>query len=122
VTPPENIQDIAAQITREAPFYSDLREKQIAVKGLGIGDVLEFETHSTRQNLWPPGNSGSITVSRIQLLCRKKSWKSAVPRERPSRSKAGTLSPSSAKKGQIEFIAGVCRIWREKTKMANHNK
>src|SRR5713226_3695321 len=41
-TPAENTQDMAAQITREAPFYSDLREKHVAVKGLSVGDVLEF--------------------------------------------------------------------------------
>jgi tetratricopeptide (TPR) repeat protein len=43
VTPPENIQDMPADVTRVAPFYSDLREKQVAVKGLGSGDTLEYE-------------------------------------------------------------------------------
>ena len=33
-TPPENVQDMAADITRAAPFYSDVREKHVAVKGL----------------------------------------------------------------------------------------
>jgi hypothetical protein len=33
-TPAENSQDMAAEITRTAPFYSDLREKHITVKGL----------------------------------------------------------------------------------------
>src|ERR1017187_4730663 len=37
-TPAENVQDMASEITREAPFYSDLREKHVAVKGLGTGD------------------------------------------------------------------------------------
>jgi tetratricopeptide (TPR) repeat protein/transglutaminase-like putative cysteine protease len=45
VTPPDNVQDLDAEITRSAPFYSDLREKHVAVKGLGKGDVLEFEVH-----------------------------------------------------------------------------
>ena len=44
-TPPDNIQDLDAQITRDAPFYSDLREKHIAVKGLGKGDTLEYKIH-----------------------------------------------------------------------------
>ena len=35
-TPPDSIQDMAAEITRQAPFYSDLREKHVAVKGLGV--------------------------------------------------------------------------------------
>jgi hypothetical protein len=49
-TPQDNIQDMAAEITRQAPFYSDLREKHVAVKGLGVGDVLEFQCrwHTTK--------------------------------------------------------------------------
>jgi tetratricopeptide (TPR) repeat protein/transglutaminase-like putative cysteine protease len=45
VTPPDNVQDMDAEITRSAPFYSDLREKHVAVKGLGKGDTLEYEMH-----------------------------------------------------------------------------
>lgn len=44
-TPPDNVQDLDAEITRSAPFYSDLREKHVAVKGLGKGDVLEYAAH-----------------------------------------------------------------------------
>jgi len=43
VTPPDNVQDLDSEITRSAPFYSDLREKHVAVKGLGKGDVLEYQ-------------------------------------------------------------------------------
>lgn len=42
VTPPENIQDMSAPVTRQAPIYSDAREKHIAVKSLAVGDTLEF--------------------------------------------------------------------------------
>ena len=45
ITPPDNVQDLDSEITRSAPFYSDLREKHVAVKGLGKGDILEFEVH-----------------------------------------------------------------------------
>jgi len=47
-TPRTNIQDLASEVARSAPTYSDLREKQIPVKGLGSGDVLEYSAHSTR--------------------------------------------------------------------------
>src|SRR5437016_137077 len=30
VTPPESIQDLTSEVSREAPFYSDLREKHVA--------------------------------------------------------------------------------------------
>ncbi len=42
-TPSENILDMPTEITREAPFYSDLKEKQVAVKGLEIGDAIEYQ-------------------------------------------------------------------------------
>jgi tetratricopeptide (TPR) repeat protein/transglutaminase-like putative cysteine protease len=44
-TPNDNIQDMPAEITSQAPFYSDLREKHVAVKGLSTGDVLEMRAH-----------------------------------------------------------------------------
>src|SRR5450755_2892796 len=43
LTPPESVQDMASQITREAPLYSDQHEKHVAVKGLGTGDVVEYQ-------------------------------------------------------------------------------
>jgi tetratricopeptide (TPR) repeat protein/transglutaminase-like putative cysteine protease len=45
ITPPDNVQDLDSEITRSAPFYSDLREKHVAVKGLGKDDILEYEAH-----------------------------------------------------------------------------
>src|SRR5208282_4571348 len=45
ITPPDNVQDLDSEITRSAPFYSDLREKHVAVKGLGKGDILEYAAH-----------------------------------------------------------------------------
>jgi tetratricopeptide (TPR) repeat protein len=45
LTPPDNVQDLDSEITRNAPFYSDLREKHVAVKGLGNGDILEYQAH-----------------------------------------------------------------------------
>src|SRR5664280_2940587 len=42
VTPETNAQDMTAEVTRLAPMYSDAREKHVTVKGLGVGDVLEY--------------------------------------------------------------------------------
>jgi len=41
-TPDYNIQDMPGEITRTAPLYSDIHEKHVAVKGLSVGDVLEY--------------------------------------------------------------------------------
>ena len=42
VTPDYNIQDLPADVTRQAPMYSDIHQKHVAVKGLGVGDTLEY--------------------------------------------------------------------------------
>ena len=42
-TPAYNIQDMPADVTRTAPMYSDIHEKHVAVRGLGIGDELEYQ-------------------------------------------------------------------------------
>ena len=42
-TPDYNIQDMPADVSRAAPMYSDIHQKHIAVKGLGVGDILESD-------------------------------------------------------------------------------
>ncbi|MGA3043192.1 MAG: DUF3857 domain-containing protein [Bryobacteraceae bacterium] len=55
-TPESSVQDIPSDVTRSAPTYSDLREKQVPVKGLGAGDVLEYRARSTRTKAEVPGH------------------------------------------------------------------
>ena len=43
VTPDYNVQDMPADVTRQAPMYSDIHQKHVAVKGLGVGDTLESQ-------------------------------------------------------------------------------
>jgi tetratricopeptide (TPR) repeat protein/transglutaminase-like putative cysteine protease len=42
VTPDYNVLDMPAEVTRTAPMYSDIHEKHVTVKALGVGDVLEY--------------------------------------------------------------------------------
>jgi len=42
-TPPEDAQDMPSEVSRIAPVYSDLKEKQIPVKSLSPGDTLEYQ-------------------------------------------------------------------------------
>jgi hypothetical protein len=51
VTPDYNVQDMPADVTRQAPMYSDLHQKHVAVKGLGVGDTLEYQV--TRRTFKP---------------------------------------------------------------------
>ncbi len=51
VTPDYNVQDMPADVTRAAPMYSDIHQKHVAVRGLGVGDTLEY--HVTLRILKP---------------------------------------------------------------------
>ena len=46
-TPSSDIQELDSAVSREAPMYTDQREKHIAVKSLGIGDLLEVSLRWT---------------------------------------------------------------------------
>ncbi len=41
-TPADSVQDLSAPIEREAPVYTDYRQKHITVPGLRPGEVLEY--------------------------------------------------------------------------------
>jgi tetratricopeptide (TPR) repeat protein len=43
ITPPANVLELPSEVTRAAPMYSDLKQKQVPVKALAVGDTLEFE-------------------------------------------------------------------------------
>ncbi len=49
-TPDSSIRDLATEVAAAAPTYSDLRQKQVPVKALGVGDVLEYSVRSSRQS------------------------------------------------------------------------
>lgn len=93
-TPADNIQDMAAEITRQAPFYSDLREKHVAVKGLGVGDVLEYEAHWHMTKPLIPGQfwfAGSIAGDSINLHSQ---LQISIPRGRQVKWKSPVLKPA----------------------------
>ena len=46
-TPLTDVQDQTPPVTQQAPFYSDLKQKQIPVRGMRIGDTVEWQTRIT---------------------------------------------------------------------------
>src|SRR6185312_16304679 len=54
-TPKYSVMDVATQVAILAPTYSDLRQKQIPVKALGVGDVLEYSVRSSQRKPEVPG-------------------------------------------------------------------
>jgi tetratricopeptide (TPR) repeat protein len=54
-TPASEFQELDSAVSREAPMYTDQREKHIAVKGLSVGDLLEVNVHWTIHDAIAPG-------------------------------------------------------------------
>ena len=42
-TPPDSLRDMTSSVEREAPVYTDYREKHLTVSALQVGDILEYQ-------------------------------------------------------------------------------
>jgi tetratricopeptide (TPR) repeat protein/transglutaminase-like putative cysteine protease len=54
-TPADTAIDMPAEVTREAPLYSDLKEKHVPVRSLSAGDTLEYEVDTHIDKAEAPG-------------------------------------------------------------------
>jgi predicted Zn-dependent protease len=54
-TPSSDAQEMPLEITRQAPFYSDLKDKQVPVRNLAIGDRLEYKVKIIDSKAEVPG-------------------------------------------------------------------
>jgi tetratricopeptide (TPR) repeat protein len=116
VTPPDNIQDMDAGITREAPFYSDLREKHAAVKGLSPGDVLEYQVRWHTTKPLAPGQFWYDYNFEHEAILLDEQLQVSVPRDRPIKMKSPSVKPAITE-------AEGRRIYTWKTSnLENHSK
>ena len=54
-TPAANAIEVAEQVTREAPFYSDLKESQLPLRDLRVGDEVESQVRLVTTKAQAPG-------------------------------------------------------------------
>src|SRR5882762_2746913 len=54
-TPADSVQDLSAPVAREAPVYTDYRQKHITVPGLRQGEVLEYDMATIIHTPLAPG-------------------------------------------------------------------
>lgn len=50
---PEAVQDLTSPVARQAPVYTDAREKHVTVPGLAVGDTLEYDVLLKEKPLVP---------------------------------------------------------------------
>ncbi|HSZ20962.1 MAG TPA: DUF3857 domain-containing protein [Candidatus Acidoferrum sp.] len=94
MTPPDNIQDLDAGITREAPFYSDLREKHAAVKGLSVGDLLEYQVRWHTTKALAPGQFWYDYDFEHEAIVLDEQLQISVPRDRSVKMKSLAVKPA----------------------------
>ncbi len=83
-TPPSDAQEQPEQVTREAPFYSDLKQEQIPVRGLQPGDLLEYKLHIVRTKAEAPGRfwgSDSFFIPSSDVVIRSEIIELQVPQD-----------------------------------------
>lgn len=78
-TPPDNIRDLPADVSRAAPMYSDLMEKQIVVKGLDIGDTLEYSVRFTIARPLVPGQFWFSHAFVRTVVCQDEQLEISLP-------------------------------------------
>ena len=54
-TPLSGAMEVAEPVTREAPFYSDLKESQLPLRDLRVGDTVEWQARDVRFKAEAPG-------------------------------------------------------------------
>lgn len=79
-TPASDVQELDSAVSREAPMYSDQREKHIAVKALGVGDVLEARLQWTEHDAIAPGRFWLEDSYFKEGICLKEIIQLDVPR------------------------------------------
>jgi tetratricopeptide (TPR) repeat protein len=99
LSPAENFQDMPADVTREAPFYSDLQEKHVAVKGLGPGDLLEYQVHWERRKPLVPGQFWLEYNFAHDEIVLAEEVQVSVPRDRAIKMKSLLLKPTIRDEG-----------------------
>jgi tetratricopeptide (TPR) repeat protein len=98
-TPADSAQDVTSEIMRVAPMYSDYHEKHIAVKGLGVGDVLEYDITVRLRTPTIPGQFWFAYDYDKTDVALDEEVEISVPREREVKVKSPDLKPEIAEAG-----------------------
>ncbi len=93
-TPAYNIQDMPADVSREAPMYSDIHQKHVAVRGLGVGDTLEYQVILTTFKPEVPGQFWFVYDFTKELIVLDEQLDLDVPADKPVTVACADLQPT----------------------------
>ncbi len=93
-TPASDVQELDSAVSREAPMYTDQREKHIAIKSLSVGDVLELHVRWTIHDPIAPGHFWFDHNFFRDGVCLKEILEIDVPRDLPVKLRNSDIQPS----------------------------
>jgi tetratricopeptide (TPR) repeat protein/transglutaminase-like putative cysteine protease len=102
-TPLDSIQDMTSEVSRDAPMYSDLREKHVPVKGLEPGDTLEY---SARWLIEKPLATGQFWYSYQFIkssIVLDEQLEISVPHEREVKLRSQTIRPTTREENGLRI-------------------
>ncbi len=82
-TPASDVQELDSAVSREAPMYTDEREKHVAIKSLTVGDILEAKFRWTVHDAMAPGHFWFDQSYFRDGICLKEVAELDVPRATP---------------------------------------
>jgi Domain of Unknown Function with PDB structure (DUF3857) len=80
------VQDLSAPVAREAPMYTDARQKHVTVPSLSVGDTVEYDVVTSSKPLLP-GQFWNTWMLEEAAICLDEQIELNVPRERPLKMK-----------------------------------
>jgi len=92
-------QELDSAVSREAPMYTDEREKHLAVKALSAGDTLEVAVHWTIRKPIAQGQFWSEHSFHKSGTCKKEILEFDVPKSRPVKLRYSGITPTMREEG-----------------------
>jgi tetratricopeptide (TPR) repeat protein len=93
-TPTSDIQELDSAVSREAPMYTDQREKHIVIKSLSVGDLLELHLRWVVHDPIAPGHFWFDHNFFRDGVCLKEILEIDVPRDLPVKLRNSDPQPS----------------------------
>jgi len=92
-TPASDVQELDSAVSREAPMYTDQREKHVAIKSLSVGDILEAHLRWTIHDPIAPGHFWFNHSFFHEGICLQEILELDVPLNLPVKLRNGDLHP-----------------------------
>ena len=106
-TPESTAQDFAPDVLKEAPMYSDFRERHISVAGLRPGDTLEYRTVTHIVSPLAAGNFWYEHTFPKGVVVNEDRLELDIPKSREIKLKTPTHSPEIQDKGDRRIYTWV---------------